>query len=333
VAAVDVLLPVRDARATLPAALGSIRAQSFGDFRCLILDDGSRDGSPGIASELAGTDPRFVLDRGESRGIAPTLNRGFRLASAPLVARMDADDLMEPDRLERQVALLDRRRDLDVASCRVRFFGDAVSENLRAYEAWLNSTLDHAAIVRDLFVESPLPHPSVTLRRSALAALGGYREGSFPEDYDLWLRGWRAGWRFGKCEETLVFIRDHERRLTKTDPRYTARAFLECKAEHLVASRDLAGKEVVVWGAGRDGKRLARSLRRRGVDLAGLVDVAPTKVGRRMLGLEVRPPESLAASRARFVAVAVGVKGAREEIRGFLAGCGYREGEDFACLG
>ena len=100
-----------------------------------------------------------------------------------------------------------------------------------------------------------------------------------------------------------------------------------------MASRNLAGREIVVWGAGRDGKRVAKSLRRRGARLQHLVDIAPTKIGRRMLGVEVLPPESLVETPAEFVAVSVGVKGARAEIRAFLSATGYREGRDFVCLG
>jgi glycosyltransferase involved in cell wall biosynthesis len=273
-----------------------------------------------------------VVTSAPPRGLVATLNRGLAEARAPWLARLDADDLMAPERLERQVALA-TAPDLDVVSCRVRFFGDAVSANLRAYEAWLNSLLRHEEIVRDLFVESPLPHPSVLVRTERLRELAGYRDNAYPEDYDLWLRAWRAGWRFGKVDAELVRIRDHPGRLTKTDPRYATRAFLECKAEHFVAGRDLVGGEVVVWGAGRDGKRVARLLRNRGVTLRGFVDIAPTKVGRRLLGTEVRPPESLRARPGCLIVVAVGVKGARAEIREHLAGLGYEEGPDFVCFG
>jgi glycosyltransferase involved in cell wall biosynthesis len=333
VPAVDVLLPLRDGAATLAEALESVRAQTLRDFRCLVLDDGSRDAGPDLVRRTAAEDGRFVLCPLPPRGIAPTLNDGLARAEAALVARLDADDRMHPERLERQVAYLRTHPDVDVVSSRVVFFGDGVSDRLRAYETWLNGTCTHDAIVRDLFVESPLPHPSVAVRTASLRAVGGYRAGAFPEDYDLWLRGLRAGWRFAKLPGTLTSIRDHAARLTKTDPRYTPRAFLECKAEHLVEMRGLAGRDVVVWGAGRDGKRAAKALRRRGAVLRRFVDIAPTKLGRRTMGAWVTPPESLRESPRAFVVAAVGVRGARGEIRAALAELGYREGPDFVCFG
>ena len=330
--AVDILLPVRDAAGTLPETLDSIRRQTLPDFRCLVLDDGSTDDSAAIAARTAESDGRFVVVRRPPRGIAATLNDGLARCAAPFVARMDADDVMEPERLAQQVGFLRDRPGVDVVSCRVAFFGD-VSENLAAYERWMNSLMTHEEIVRDVFVESPLAHPSVTMRNESLRRLGGWRDLDYPEDYDLWLRAWRAGWTFAKLPDTLVRIRDHAGRLTKTDRRYTGRAFLECKAEHLVEGRGLAGREVIVWGAGRDGKRAAKALRRRGVGLRHLVDVAPTKIGRSMLGVDVLPPDSLHEKPGCLVVVSVGVKGARAEIREALRSLGYREGEEFVCFG
>jgi hypothetical protein len=247
------------------------------------------------------------------------------------VARIDADDRMTPGRLRTQVAMLEADETLDVASCRVRFFGRFVSPSLRVYESWLNALLTHDEIVRDLFVESPIAHPSAMVRAGAFRRLGGYRATSGPEDYALWLRAWRLGMRFAKSAETLVDIRDHPARLTKTDRRYTARAFVDCKAEHLVGGLEWVGREVVVWGAGRDGKRMAQALRRRGAEIAAFVDIAPTKIGRSLLGVDILPYDALRDGSRRPVVAAVGTRGARAEIRDILGGWGYVEGKDFFC--
>ena len=332
-AIVEILLPVRDGAPTLGEALRSVREQTLEDFRCLVLDDGSTDATAQIAAELARRDPRFVVETLPARGIVDTLNAGLERCEAPFVARLDADDLLEPRRLEIQVRELQGSGSPDVVSCRVAHFGEGISENLRIYEDWLNSTMTHDEIVRDLFVESPLAHPSVTMRTASLRGVGGYRDVGFPEDYDLWLRGWRAGWRFAKVEDTLVRIRQHPGRLTWTDQRYTARAFLECKAAHLADAFDLRERGAVVWGAGRDGKRAAKALRRLGVPIRHLVDIAPTKVGRRMIGLDVKESGVLERKTDAFVVAAVGIKGARSRIREALRGWSYEEGADFVCFG
>jgi glycosyltransferase involved in cell wall biosynthesis len=332
VAAVDVLLPVRDGAATLGEALASIRAQTFRDFRCLVLDDGSSDDSAAVADAVARADARFELHRRPPRGLVETLNAGLALATAETVARLDADDAMMPERLERQLALLRASPGVDVVASRVEFFGERVSSDQRAYERWLNGVTTPENIARDLFVESPLPHPAVTMRVEPVRRAGGYRDGGRPEDYDLWLRLARAGSRFAKHPAVLTRIRDHPSRLTRTDPRYTPRALVDCKAEHLVAARGLADREVVVWGAGRDGVRAAKALRRRGARLRHLVDVNPAKLARRMLGVAVREPASLREEPRAFVVAAVGVRGARELIRAALGEMGYREPDEFVCF-
>jgi len=331
-ATVDIALPVRDASATIAEALDSIRRQTFTDFRCLVLDDGSRDDGLDVVRAFTADDPRFELHEFPPRGIVATLNDALRLATAPYVARMDADDRMSPERLERQLGAAERDASIDVVSSRVRFFGDGVSPGLLRYETWLNSLVTHDDIVRDLFVESPIPHPSVMMRTGALRRLGGYRDVPGPEDYDLWLRAWRNGMRFAKCEQTLVEIRDHAARLTKTGARYSTRELIACKAEHAVAGFGWEGRGLIVWGAGRDGKRIARGLRRAGAAIDAFVDIAPTKVGRSLLGVDVLPYDSLRSGSRCPIVVAVGTLGAREKIRTELVSWGFADGADFVCF-
>lgn len=341
----DVVLPVRDAAPTLAESLESIRGQTMRDFRCIVVDDGSRDESPRIAMDFALRDPRFVLVRRARAGIVAALNDGLTRATAPVVVRADADDLNDPRRFAFLLRHLEMHPEVNAVASRVRFFTtDAaglrfpVEGDLAAYETWLNACLLPRDIARDLFVESPLPHPAVAMRTKAVAALRGYREGPFPEDYDLWLRGWRAGWRFAKAPEQLVLLRDHPGRLTRTEDRYRAAAFLRCKVEHLVAARKLVGGEVIVWGAGRDGVRTAREFKRRGVGVRSFVDIAETKIGRRVAGAEIRGLDTLDTKPGCLVVVAVGVKGARAQIRAHLGERGYFEmesfaGGDFVCFG
>ena len=87
---------------------------------------------------------------------------------------------------------------------------------MQRYADWVNSLNTGADIDRELLVESPLVHPAATMRVEAVRAIGGYRSGPFPEDYDLWLRLRRAGWRLARVPEVLVHMSDHNGRLTRT---------------------------------------------------------------------------------------------------------------------
>ncbi len=180
-------------------------------------------------------------------------------------------------------------------------------------------------------MESPLCHPSVTLRREALVAVGGWRDGDFPEDWELWLRLLAAGHRLTCLPSVLHRWRDHDRRLTRTDPRYREEAHLALKAEH--ARLRLAGRPCTIWGAGQVGLKLSRRLRAMGVTITRFIELSPRKVGRRLEGIPAVSPDALGPpSHDTHLLAAVGAKGAREEIRAHLAAQGWREGAHFTCV-
>jgi hypothetical protein len=259
---------VRDAAATLRECLASLAAQTLSDHEVVAVDDHARDGSRAILEEAARRDPRVHVLDNPGEGLVAALNAARKAARAPLLARMDADDVCHPDRLRAQVACLQADPALSVLGTCVRLVGTAGrSEGMQAYVRWLNRLLDHDAIVRDLFVESPLAHPSVMMRAEMLARLGGYRAFDGPEDYDLWLRAHAAGARFAKLPDVLLDWRDGPGRLSRTDPRYAPARFRDLKLRALEAGA-LAHRPAVVWGRGSGGEgvvaRLARPRTRGG---------------------------------------------------------------------
>jgi glycosyltransferase involved in cell wall biosynthesis len=315
---VSVLLPVRDAAPTLEACLGSLSAQTLADHEVVVVDDGSRDGGDTLLDALARQDPRLRVLHTPRLGLVPALNLALAAARAPLVARMDADDLALPERLALQAGRLESEAGLHVLGSRVEVFTEPGTEpggGMRAYVEWQNALLDHQGIARDRYVESPLVHPSVMMRREALAGLGGWRAIDGPEDYDLWLRAFDAGWRFAKHEETLLRWRDHPGRLTRTDPRYAPERFRDLKIEALRRGPLRRGRGAVVWGAGPIGKAWARALAAAGTPVVAFVDVDPRKIGRSLQGAPVVAVASSASFRGALHLAAVGQRGARARIR------------------
>ncbi len=329
--AVTVLLPVRNARETLGACLDSLAAQTLVDHEVVAVDDGSVDGSAELLGDRARADPRVRALFGPHRGLVSALNTASAAALAPLVARMDADDVSFPGRLALQKARLDADRSTHVLGSRVRLEG-ARSEGLQAYVDWQNTLLDHEAIARDRFVESPLVHPSVMMRTESLRALGGYRDFAGPEDYDLWLRAFDDGLRFAKLEETLLVWRDSPSRLTRTDARYSPASFQAVKLEALLRGPLAGGREVVLWGAGRVGRSWARALRGTGRRVAAFVEVDPRKIGKAVAGAPVVSVADAAGFRGPLHLAAVGQKGARERIRAAASRLGLAEEADLVAV-
>lgn len=314
------LVPVFDREHTLPQALDSLVAQTVTDWECLVVDDGSTDASAQVAHDHAARDERFRVLRLPHAGIVPALNEGLRHCRAPWVARFDSDDVAEPRRLELQLPLLEADPRLAVVDGQVEFFGD-VAEGNRHYAAWVNSMVEPEDIDRELLVECPVVHPAATLRKEAVLAVGGYRDGDFPEDYDLWLRLHAAGWRLRKVPEVLVHMRDHPIRLTRTDERYRQQGFREVRRMWLSLTVLATPRRVLLWGAGKEGRAWLRWLvEDRGCEVPAVVDISPRRIGGLKLGrIPVIAPEQIPEVEADLGLVAVGARGARQLIREQLA--------------
>ncbi|HEU4385864.1 MAG TPA: glycosyltransferase [Anaeromyxobacteraceae bacterium] len=329
---VAVLMPARDAGRTVRAAAVSILRQTVRDLALVAVEDGSRDATPDVLRALAARDRRVVVVPGPGQGIAGALQRGLSRCDAEVVARMDADDVAFPRRLERQLDLLDSDASLQAVGSRVRLFPRrAVAPGMRRYAEWLNGLVSPALVERDLYVESPIAHPAAAIRREALEGAGGWRDGDFPEDYDLWLRIAAGGGRLSNAPEVLLDWRESSARLTRVDPRYGVEKFLSLKARHLAAGPLAGHREVALWGAGETGRALARALGREGVAVALFVEVDPKKMGRRVLGAEVISFDQVERVRGLPLLVAVGAPRARDLIRAELARRGFEELRDYRC--
>lgn len=325
---ISILMPCYNTAATLPGTLASIAAQTFSDYEILAVDDGSSDATPQILTNAARQDSRLRFLQIEHGGIIAALNFGLAAVRGEFIARMDADDTMHPERLARQRAWFKHHPETDILGCRVEPLGQA-REGFRIYLNWLNNLLTNEDIQRERFVESPLAHPSVMLRRAAFETLGGYEEHGWPEDYDLWLRAAEVGLRFAKTPEMLLAWRDHPARLTRADSRYALENFLRAKA-HYLARGPLTERAVILWGAGMMGRRLSKHLLREGVALIAFVDVDKKKIGNVRRGLPILAPEDLPAwlggENPPLVLAGVGARGARALIRARLHELGLVEG-------
>jgi cellulose synthase/poly-beta-1,6-N-acetylglucosamine synthase-like glycosyltransferase len=329
---VSVLLPVRDGALHLDECVTSLQAQTESDFEVIAVDDGSADHTPELLRAWAARDRRVRVRTQPPLGLVAALERARAEARGRWLARMDADDVALPHRFAAQRALMEADPTLAACGGGVRYVPrPAVRGGALRYERWLNALTTPEAIARDLFVECPLAHPTFFVRADAVAAVGGYRERGWPEDYDLLLRLWRAGRRLGSVPGVVLHWREGPGRLSRVHPAYSADAFRRCKAHHLAASL-LAGREAVVWGAGPTGKAFARALAAEGVRTRAFVDLDPRKIGQTIRDAPVLAPAGLERDAAALCVAAVGQPGAREEIRATLVAAGWREGMDFVAV-
>ena len=328
---VSILLPAWNAARTLPACLRSVQRQSEARWHCVIVDDGSQDDTPACARDFAARDPRFEIVGTPHRGIVAALNAGLQRCRAPLIARMDADDVMHRHRLAAQTRALRDDPRLAAVGCHVRLFPRRhLRPGRRAYERWLNNLNTAEHVWQDAFVECPVAHPTLMIRRALLMELG-YRDCGWPEDYDLLLRALARGWRVGMVPQRLLSWRDVPERLSRTHPAYDLARFTACKAAFLARSFLVDTETYVLWGYGSTGKALRRALLRHGKTPSHIVELHPGRLGKRIHGAPVVPPQALPGLPRRPLIASVAGEQARGEIREALACMGFVDGRDFVC--
>jgi len=325
---VSVLLPFRDAGATLGSAVASMLGQTFGDFELLVIDDGSRDGSERCLEGFPDRRLRLLPNRGPA-GIVGALEYGRSQASGRWIARMDADDLSLPSRLARQLEHGSAHPERGVVACGAALI-DAVGPGMARYVEWVNRLVDPRAIADARFVECPLIHPTAMVRSEWLERVGGWRDAGWAEDHDLWLRLLDAGCAFGRVPEVLLEWRDSASRLTRSDPRYGESARMRMRAHFLGRLERVRRQGVVIAGAGPVGKSLSRALAGEGIPLRGFFEVNPRRIGERIHGVEVAGPDEFPTRwREAVLLGAVGIPGGRDRVRALALDHGRVEGEDF----
>jgi glycosyltransferase involved in cell wall biosynthesis len=199
--AVSIVMPVYNAEAYLAEAINSILSQSFSNFELLILNDGSKDSSGDLIRSFS--DPRIrYLENDGNRGVIFTLNRGIQSCKAPLLARMDADDIALPDRIEKQFEFMQTHPNAAVVASKVAL----INEQGKPIGYWkednAHSTLQE--IREFLPVNNCIAHPSIMARTSIMTEMTYMNHQTGAEDYDLWLRICAKGLEIHKIPEVLL---------------------------------------------------------------------------------------------------------------------------------
>ncbi len=190
----------------------SVLGQSFGDLELFFLDDGSTDGTGDVVRRYA-ADPRLRYERQERRGrerLHETFNRCLQATRGELIAVVNGDDVLAPDKLERQVALLDARREIDVCFHDARFVDGQGRDVAGSFRPDLDLALfESGRLGPEMFDRNWIPNPTVVFRRELIGRIG-LQEYGWAHDYQFWLKAAVAGCRFAFLPERLIRYRVHE---------------------------------------------------------------------------------------------------------------------------
>ena len=332
----SIVLPYWNAERTLNRCLNSILNQTCRDWELIAVNDFSSDNSVKIIEGLQKIDSRIKSLHSPTKGIVEALNFGISSSASGIIIRMDSDDEMHPDRIRKQIEFLNANPDIGLVSSKVSYklenSEDFSGKGYSLYVDWINGVLSNEEIKLHQFEESPFAHPSVAFRKVLIHQYGGYREGNFPEDYELWLRWLSKGVKMQKLNSNLIQWHDSKGRLSRTGVCYSEDAFQEVKALYLGKWLEQSGikqKKISCWGLGKIAKRQIHHLSVNHVNISKFYEVDPRKVGNSYHVSPIYSINEIRKDKKEFILVLTGSRGAKEEIQKFLTGKGLSLGTDY----
>ncbi len=327
---IAILMPVFNAGPYLGACLESILSQSRRDWELLAVDDFSEDDSLDILLRFAKTDRRITVLRNEHKGIAPALRLAFENSTGPFVTRMDADDMMLPAKLGRLAGLLEAKGPGYVATGGVRYFaeGKKLGAGYRHYANWLNGLAATGGHFREVYRECVIPSPCWMAQREDLNRIGAFQTDTYPEDYDLCFRMYHGGLQVVSTAEPLHQWRDHPRRTSRNSELYRDNRFLDLKMDWFLKTDYRPENQLVIWGAGKKGKEIARRLNAVNIPFRWVCNT-PTKWGHRMYGVTFEPTTAIGELARPRIIIAVAAPADQNSILSFLRQNGWQEGREF----
>ena len=326
---VSVILPFFNADSTLNRAIESIASQSLKSFECILINNNSIDKSVRIAQNWTEKDKRFILIHEKNQGVVFASNAGSDQANGKYIARMDSDDCAYSNRLRLQAEFLDANPDYGAVAGIVKHISH--SENTKGftrYVEWVNSVQSYREILNSRFIESPIVNPSTMWRKEVAEKWGMYKQGDFPEDYEMWLRWLNKGVKIKKLGETVLKWFDSDTRLTRTQSIYSDSAFYRIKTKYLalwLEKNNPFHPRIAIWGASRISRRRARLLIPYGIEIECYIDIKRNRQLDREVVFykKIPPPDKI------FILTYIKQMNARDEIQNFLHSRGYQEGLNY----
>lgn len=326
---ITVIIPFFNAENTLDRAVQSIESQTFRNFECIIVNNNSTDGSRLRAVKWQDRDPRIKLMEESKQGVVFAFKKGAENACGKYIARMDADDWAHPRRLDLQYEYLELNPEVEVVSGLV--YHKSISgrrDGLKNYADWTNNVRTYKEICVNRFVDSPIVNPTAMWRKETGENFGLYRNGDFPEDYEMWLRWLEQGVRIEKIPQIVLEWYDSDSRLTRTHPSYSDDAFYRIKTFYLsnwLEKNNPFHPNVAIWGASKISRKRAKMLENYGIIIDNFIDIKET----RQIDSNLLFYKDIPFPGEMFILVYVRQWEAKRKIKQYMEYLGYREGENY----
>ncbi|MDG1477366.1 MAG: glycosyltransferase [Vicingaceae bacterium] len=312
---VSIIMPVKNTAQFLEQCLDSIIGQSYQNWELLAVDDGSSDNSFSILETYSNNDNRVKPLKNNGKGIIEALRLAYLKSSGEFITRMDSDDMMTLDKLSVMSSNLLQKGEGNIAIGLVKYFSEnELGEGFKNYEQWLNGLTQNGTNFSEIYKECVIPSPCWMVYRSDFEKCDALRPNTYPEDYDLTFRFYINGLKPIACDKILHHWRDYATRTSRTDENYADNTFITIKAKYFLQQEYDSSKNLVVWGAGRKGKSLAKILIEKNIEFQWICD-NPKKIGKHIYDKEMLGFNELEKIENAQSIVTVANSTAQEEIK------------------
>lgn len=326
---ISILIPFKNTETYLTECLNSILQQSYSHWELIIIDDFSSDGSYQLVKKYADNDSRITLLKNASPGIIKALQLAFKHSKGEFITRMDSDDIMLPNKLEILANHLLQYGTGHVAIGQVSYFCETgVGNGYKSYETWLNQLTATGKNYTEIYKECVIPSPCWMLHRTDLANCDAFNPHVYPEDYDLTFRFYKHGYTCIPCDTVLHKWRDYSTRTSRTDDHYAENHFIPLKISYFLELDYNREKTLVLWGAGRKGKAIAKILVDKQVAFEWVCD-NPNKIGHNIYGKTLKTFDTIRHIKHLQSIITVANKKEQAEIRAFFKALNLKPHVDY----
>jgi glycosyltransferase involved in cell wall biosynthesis len=283
---VSIIMAAKDTAPYLHACIDSILAQTYQNWELIAVNDHSTDETADIIQEYAVKDDRIRFINGTGHKLIPTLQVGYAQAKGTLINRMDSDDRMPDYKLEVLVnEWLKYGKGTIIAGGTEHFVDEGeVGDGFIKYENWLNNVAKTNTHYQEIYKECVIPSHCWIIHKDDFDAAEAFDPLVYPEDYDLCFRFYRLGLRVVGIDKVLHFWRDRANRISRTWDEYKDNRYFDLKLRYFYELDRDRSRPLVLWGAGRNGKDMAKRLQIYNVHFHWVCD-NQQKIGKDIYGI------------------------------------------------
>ena len=265
----------------------SILNQSYKNWELIAVNDHSDDGSFQLAQSCANKHTKITVIDSKGDGIIQALRCGYEYSKGDYIHRMDSDDIMPRQKLEKMMEAISPK---SLVTGLVDYFSDDfdLGDGYKKYTTWINQSMKSGDLWKDIYKECPVPSSAWLLHRDDFESVGAFNSSLIPEDYEFSFRLYQSGIKIKIVPEVIHRWRDSTNRTSRMESQYFPENYVDLKVGYFLKIDRNKTIPLVLWGAGKKGKKIARVLLELGENFTWVTD-NPLKFGVNIYNQIVRP--------------------------------------------